>query len=215
MSLRLCEWSRRGWHDDAVSDPDPAGPAQPSGELIVQRTDDTMGVLLPLKISVDGAGAAGLLPNQAVGLRLAPGTHLVRAWRSRVLAVDVTASATVHVSAGHPPMPSYWRLVLRPFSSTRPTLAVTSGAAAVPGPGEPTAAAVWLEGWIQSFVRFNVWLTIAFGCFLVIAGAALAALGGATPMVVMGALVVVVGLAVAGAGAWLRHRVVPVKHPAA
>ncbi|MDO8120338.1 hypothetical protein Q6346_03305 [Isoptericola sp. b490] len=176
------------------------------GDLVVQRSDDTMGVLVPLKIVVDDVQAGGLLPNQALGLRLAAGDHRVRAGRSQPLTVSVEAGGTVHVLAGHPPMPGYWRLLFD-RRATRPTLEVTSGPVAAAGPGELTTAQLWMRGWLPSFARFQVGLVVALGYLALVGGAVLAVFGRDESIVVaIGVAVGVLGAAAIAGGAWGRHR---------
>lgn len=181
-------------------------PVVAGGDLVVQRSDDTMGVLVPLKIVIDDVHAGGLLPNQTLGLRLPAGDHRVRAGRSHPLTVRVGVGGTVHLVAGHPPVPGYWRLLFD-RRSTRPTLEVTSGPVAAPGPGEPTAAQLWLKGWLPSFARIQAGVALALGCLVLIGGVVLAVLGRDEPMIVgIGVTLSGVGVVAVTAGAWVHRR---------
>lgn len=179
-----------------------------SGELAVHRGDDTMGVLLPLKVLVDGNEVARLMLNQTVTLRVSAGDHLVRAGRSRPVNVPVPTDGTVHVLAGHPPMPSRWRLVFATFRATRPTVAVIPGPAAVPDPGQRMAAQIELHRQWSNFAPFAVRNLIRLGCFLVAAGGWIGVLGRAEVVtLVVASAIVLMGILTATAGVWLRRRV--------
>jgi len=178
-----------------------------SGELAAHRGDDTVGVLVPLKVFVDGNAVARLMPNQTVTFRVSAGDHLVRAGRSRPINVPVPTDGTVHILAGHPPMPSYWRLVFTPFRATRPTVSVTSGPASVPHPGQRTAAQIEFHRQWSAFAPFAFRQLIVLGCFLVAAGGWLGVLGRAeVVLLVVASAIVLVGILTATAGVWLRRR---------
>ncbi len=185
------------------------------GELVVQRGDDVVGALMPLKVVVDDEPVAALLPNQMVRLRVSEGNHRVSAGRSHWATASVVAGGTVFVVAEHPPMPSRWRLVLDPVRATRPTVEVTSGPITAPGPGQATASQVWLEEWAPSFLSFNIWMTVGLGALMIVVGVAVAVLGRAeVALVVTGAAVAAIGLAIAAVGLWLRARVGRGQRPA-
>jgi hypothetical protein len=179
-----------------------------SGELAVHRGDDTMGVLLPLKVTVDGNAVARLMLNQTVTLRVSAGDHIVRAGRSRPVNVPVPTDGTVHVLAGHPPVPSYWRSVFTPFRASRPTVAVIPGPAAVPGPGQRTAPQIELHRRFLAFVPFAVRDLIVSGCLLVAAGGWFGVVGRAEVVqLVIASAIVLLGILSVTAGVWLRRRV--------
>lgn len=185
------------------------------GELVVQRGDDAVGALMPLKVVLDDAPVAALLPNQMVRLRVAEGDHRVRAGRSHWTTASVVAGGTVFVVAEHPPMPSRWRLVFDPARATRPTVRVTPGPITAPGPGQATASQVWLEEWAPSFLSFNIWTTVGLGALIIVVGVAVAVLGRAeAALIVTGAAITAIGLAIAAVGLWLRSRVGRGQQPA-
>lgn len=179
-----------------------------SGELAVHRGDDSMGLLLPLKVLVDGIAVARLMLNQTVTLRVSAGDHLVRAGRSRWVSVRVPNDGTAHVLTEHPPRPSYWRVVFTPFRAMRPTVTVISGPASVPDPGQRTAAQIELHRRWSAFVPFAVRDLIVTGCFLVAAGGWFGVDGRAEVVnLVIASAIVLLGILFAAAGVWLRRRV--------
>lgn len=185
------------------------------GELVVQRGDDVVGALMPLKVVIDDEPVAALLPNQMVRVRVSEGDHRVRAGRSHWTTATVVAGGTVVVLAEHPPMPGRWRLVFDPVRATRPTVRVTPGTITAPGPGQATASQVWLDEWVSSFVSVKIWTTIGCGALMVVVGVAVAAIGRAEPaLVVTGAAITAIGLAIAAVGLWLRMRAGRGKQPA-
>ena len=179
-----------------------------SGGFVAHRGDDTLGVLVPLKVFLDGDAVARLMPNQTVTLLVPAGDHLVRAGRSRPVNVSVPTDGTVHVLAGHAPMPNYWRMVFTPFRATRPTVSVISGAAPVPDLSERTAPQIELHRQWSAFAPFAVRQLIVLGCFLVAAGLWLGVLGRAEVItLVVASAIVLLGVLTAAAGVWLRRRV--------
>ena len=178
-----------------------------SGELAMHRGDDTMGVFLPLKLLVDGNAVARLIPNQTVTLRVSAGDHLVRAGRSRPANVPVPPEGTIHVLAGHPPMPSRWRLMFTPFRATRPTVTVIPGPASVPDPSQRTAAQIELRRKSWASIPFAVRGFIRTGCFLVAAGGWFGVEGRAVVVnLVIASTAVLLGILSVTAGVWLRRR---------
>ena len=178
-----------------------------SGELAVHRGDDTMGVLLPLTVFVDGNAVERLMPNQVVTLRVSAGDHPVRAGRSRPVSVPVPADGTIHVLAGHPPTPRRWRLVFAPPRATRPTVAVIPGPAAVLDPGQRTAVRIELDRRWAAFVPFAVRDLIRTGCLLVAAGGWFGVDGRAeVAKLVVASVIVLLGILSVTAGVWLRRR---------
>lgn len=189
-------------HDDAL----PAG----DGELVVQRGDDVIGVLVPLKVRVDDVVVGALLPNQWLAARVASGDHRVCAGRSRAAVVTVPAGGAAHVLAMHPPMPSRWAMTVAPFRSSRPTVTVVAGPVAGPGPGERTAAQTWLERWVPSAASGLLLGTIAFGWLLAVVGLLLAVLGrNELVLAVAGVTMMTAGFGVAVATHWMKGRLPP------
>jgi hypothetical protein len=178
-----------------------------SGKLAAHRGDDTLGVLVPLKVFVDGNVVARLMPNQAVTLQVSAGDHLVRAGRSRPVNVPVPTDGTVHVLAGHPPVPNYWRAAFTPFRGKRPTITVIPGPASVPDPSQRTAAQIEVERRLSAFIPFAVRNSIRTGCFLVAAGG-WAGVDGRSEVVniVIASTVVLLGVLFITTGVWLRRR---------
>ena len=178
------------------------------GDLVVQRGDDVVGALMPMKVIVDDETVAGLMPNQVIRVPLAAGDHRVRAGRSHPTMVTMLAGDTVFVLAEHPPMPSRWRLMFDSMRATRPTVRVTSGLAPTPGPGQVAASQAWLEDWAPSFVSTGIWLRVAVGAVLVVLGSALAIVGRAEPVAIaIGVVIAVAGFVTVTIGLWLQGRV--------
>jgi hypothetical protein len=181
----------------------PAGAA----ELVVQRGDDTVGVLVPLKVSVDGAPAGGLMPNRSVAVPVSPGTHVVRAGRSRSESVTVSGGERAYLLALHPPLPSWWRVLFVP-SSMHPTIVVVPGPATVPGAGVPTAGHLELERHTKSLAAFSAGMPILWGALMVVVAAVLAVIGrDAGLFLVIPGLLALLGVGGIATGAWLRKRV--------
>ena len=173
----------------------------------MQRGDDTVGVLVPLKVTVDGAPAAGLMPNRSVVVPVSPGTHVVRAGRSRPELASVSGGERAYLLALHPPLPTWWRILFVP-SSMRPTVIVAPGPTTVSGPGVPTAGHLELERQVKSFAAFNAGLPILGGALLVVVAAVLAVVGrNAGVFLVIPGLLALLGVGGIATGVWLRKRV--------
>ena len=173
----------------------------------MQRGDDTVGVLVPLKVTVDGAPAAGLMPNRSVVVPVSPGTHVVRAGRSRPELASVSGGERAYLLALHPPLPTWWRILFVP-SSMRPTVIVAPGPTTVSGPGVPTAGHLELERQVKSFAAFNAGLPILGGALLVVVAAVLAVVGrNAGVFLVIPGLLALLGVGGIATGVWLQKRV--------
>ena len=186
-----------------------AGALLPAGAagIVVQRGDDAVGVLVPLKVTIDGAPAARLMPNQFVVVPVSPGTHVVRAARSHPQSVSVSGGERVYILTMHPPAPTWWRGLFVP-SSRRPTVVVAAGPTTIPGPGVPTAGHLELEHQAKSFAARSAGLPILWGALLVVVAAVFAVVGRyAGPLLVIPGLLALVGVGVIAAGVWLRKRV--------
>ncbi|HEY3438592.1 MAG TPA: hypothetical protein VGK35_12970 [Actinotalea sp.] len=197
-----------GWHDVLVNAERTPGGA-PLGELVIQRGDDVLGALIPLKVFVDDTAVVGLMPNRTVALQLAQGEHRVRAGRSLPVTVSVTAGSRTFVLASHPPLPGRWRLLISPVRATRPTVEVRSSHTVGPGPGEPTAVELHLNRRLASLISFDLASLVVLGCLFFVTGVTVAVLWReAGVLVLLPSAVALLGLVTAAVGIRVRRRAV-------